>query len=172
MMPTNYRRGIYSSIIHITEDLQQIKRRRKIVRLYYADNDKSVVATCLQRLKQAVDSFMVGDRRTKSSSDHVLNATAGGKCGHVGHLSSGACHQRTNSFWSVCLMYAQEMRSEIRGDLGSTRDAVHGEAEATRRAVHVESEATRHALHVMTQVRRCCSPWMSYSVLTGLIGRQ
>ena len=60
-MVSNFRHGIYSSIIHITEDLQQIKRRRKIVRLYYADRDKSVVATCLQELKQAVDSFMVGN---------------------------------------------------------------------------------------------------------------
>jgi len=60
-MVPNCRGGIYSSIIHITEDLQQIKRRRKIVRLYYADRDKSVVATCLQELKQAVDSFMVGN---------------------------------------------------------------------------------------------------------------
>ncbi len=45
----------------VTNDLQVIKRRRKVVRIFRAERDAVQVVVCLQRLKRALDMFLVGN---------------------------------------------------------------------------------------------------------------
>ena len=54
-MPT----GDNSSINKIAETLQDIRRRRTLVRLLNTDRDAVEIAGCVQKLKQFVDSFLV-----------------------------------------------------------------------------------------------------------------
>ena len=56
-MPT----GDYSSIDEITDSLEQIVRKRAIVRCLQANRDAADIAGCAQTLKQLIDNFLVGN---------------------------------------------------------------------------------------------------------------
>ena len=52
----------YSSIDEITDELEQIRRKRACLRFLHANRDAAEIAGCAQTLKQCVDNFLVRSR--------------------------------------------------------------------------------------------------------------
>jgi hypothetical protein len=49
-----------SSIDDITDALERVLRQRGLLRVLHADKDVDEIASCVQRLMQCVDNFLVG----------------------------------------------------------------------------------------------------------------
>jgi hypothetical protein len=75
LMPTRDNR----SISEITDSLELIARQRGFLRCLHADRDAGEIAGCVQRLKQSIDSFLVGGDRSTLEIELCLNDVAGGK---------------------------------------------------------------------------------------------